>query len=100
SLRGILSVALFFGLPVVAGGLLYLAWNYWRFGSPFEFGYSEGFDTPLLVGLYGWFFSSGKSVFLYAPVLILLIGALPRFARRHPFETVVVVAITIPIAVL
>jgi hypothetical protein len=108
SLTKILSVSFCFGLPVIAGGLLYLAWNYGRFGSPFKFGYAEVFhtplllvfDTPLLVGLYGWFFSSGKSVFLYAPVLILLIGALPHFAKRHPFETVVIAAMTIPLVIL
>ncbi len=27
------------GLPVIMGVVCYLAWNYWRFGSPFETGY-------------------------------------------------------------
>lgn len=62
-----------------AGGLLpgaaLLAWyNLARFGTPVASGYaSEGslFTTPLLEGLYGLLFSPGKSVFLYAPALLL-----------------------------
>ncbi|MCX7792264.1 MAG: hypothetical protein N2378_16645, partial [Chloroflexaceae bacterium] len=67
--------------PIVAwvGGLLpglgLLLWyNLARFGTPIASGYaSEGslFTTPLLEGLYGLLFSPGKSVFLYAPALLL-----------------------------
>jgi hypothetical protein len=100
TIRSVLIVSLSFGLTAMAGAFLYLAWNYVRFGSPYEFGYEEGFDTPLLVGLYGWFFSSGKSVFLYAPLLILLLWAIPHFARRHSFETITVTTLTVPLVVL
>jgi hypothetical protein len=100
SIKVLLIVLVSFGLPVLAGALLHLAWNYARFGSLFDFGYSEPFDTPLLVGLYGWFFSSGKSMFLYAPLLLLLIWAIPHFARRHPFESVVIATMTLPVVVI
>ncbi len=58
----------------VAPGLILFLWsNYVRFGAPLKTGYSTQmeFITPLYVGLYGELFSSGKSIFLYAPVLIL-----------------------------
>lgn len=42
---------------------------------------SESFDTPLWTGLYGQLFSTGKSIFLYNPVLVLGIIGLP-FALR------------------
>jgi hypothetical protein len=101
TVRAALIVSVSFGLPVLVGGLLYLAWNYARFGSPFDFGYLKvPFDTPLLVGLYGWLFSSGRSVFLYTPLLLLLIWTIPRFFKSHPFETVVIMSMTVPLMVL
>jgi len=85
------------GVPIALGGLTYLAWNYARWGSILDFGFqSEPFDTPLIIGLYGLFLSPGKSVFLYAPILMLAAVGLVPFARRHPFETIVIAALTIP----
>jgi hypothetical protein len=97
-IREIFYVSLAFGLPIFVVGLAFLAWNYARWGTAFDFGYKEPFDTPLLVGLYGLFLSSGKSVFLYAPLLVLAIGALPLFVRRHRFEFVVISSVTVPVA--
>jgi len=60
------------------------------FGNPFDFGYPKiaggvstdvRFDTPLLTGLYGFLFSPGKSVFLFAPPLVLAIAGLRRLWR-------------------
>jgi hypothetical protein len=85
------------GIPIAIGGLTYLAWNYARWGSILDFGFqSEPFDTPLIVGLYGLLLSPGKSVFLYAPILMLAAVGLVPFARRHPFETIIIAALTIP----
>jgi hypothetical protein len=61
------------------------------FGSPFSFGYptaAEGgkqlnrFDTPILTGLYGFLFSPGKSIFIFAPPVILALAGLGRLWRR------------------
>lgn len=67
-------------------GLALLLWyNLARFGTPIASGYaSEGnlFTTPLLEGLYGLLFSPGKSVFLYAPALLLALpGGLMLWRR-------------------
>lgn len=66
-----------------------LYYNYARFGAPLNFGYFSGkdsvfgFSTPLLSGLYGLFFSPGKSVFIYVPILFISLGAIPAFHREH-----------------
>ena len=63
--------------------------NQIRYGNPFSNGYDqEGFTTPLYVGLYGLLFSSGKSVFLYSPVLLALPFAIAGFWRRFRPEGV------------
>ena len=56
--------------------------NWIRWGTLHEAGYAgEPFSEPFLAGLYGILFSSGKSIFLYSPPLILGVAALVRFAR-------------------
>ena len=69
------------------GVLALLAHNTFLFGGPFEFGYpatAEGakrlntFDTPLWKGLYGFLLSPGKSVFVFAPPVILALAGLRR----------------------
>ncbi len=67
-----------------------LAHNTLLFGGPLEFGYpaaAEGakrlntFDTPLIKGLYGFMLSPGKSVFIFAPPLLLALAGLRRLWR-------------------
>jgi hypothetical protein len=74
------------------GVAILLAQNAVLFGSPFSFGYpaaAEGakqlnrFDTPLLTGLYGFLFSPGKSVFVFAPPIILALAGIAALWRRH-----------------
>jgi len=69
------------------GVLALLVHNALLFGGPLEFGYpaaAEGakrlntFDTPLLKGLYGFLLSPGKSVFIFAPPVILALAGLRR----------------------
>lgn len=77
----LLLVAL--GLSLLLTGYL----NFIRFQDPFQTGRGEVSQAmPILEGLYGLLLSSGKSVFLYAPPIILFFFALPRFARRFPPE--------------
>jgi hypothetical protein len=63
-----------FACAIIAVVPLY---NWARFGSPWETGYSAFyteyggvFATPLLTGLVGHLFSPGKSVFLFVPILV------------------------------
>ena len=69
------------GLPVAAALGLY---NWARFGNPLESGYArwEQFGTPVWEGVAGLLFSPGKSIFVYAPVLLLLLFWAPAFWRR------------------
>ena len=74
--------------PVGVSLALALWYNYARFGSILETGtrVSE-FSTPLFVGLYGLLFSSGKSLFLYAPIALLGLASMKAFSNSHKRET-------------
>lgn len=77
-----------FTVPVTLSLALALLYNHARFGSILETGYAGemGFTTPLLVGLYGLLFSSGKSLFLYAPVAYMGLRSLAGFLKEHRTE--------------
>ena len=79
--------ALVFSLAVAA----YLGYNYHVFSNPFQFGYPDsveagkhvtGFETPLRVGLVGFLAAPGKSIFLFAPPVLLALWGLPALWRR------------------
>lgn len=78
----------FFSIPVGIAFTAGLGYNYVRFGSVWQTGYTGmlSFSTPLLIGLYGLLFSSGKSLFLYAPVVLLGVVSLRAFARDHKYD--------------
>ena len=72
-------------------GGAYLLRNQFLFGGPFDFGYSDAaeggkrlnsFQTPLVTGLYGFLASPGKSVFLFAPPVLLAIAGIRRLWLR------------------
>ena len=76
--------------PAAAVGVaVFLAYNQLRYGALLAQGYhaerdgSLGFAVPLSSGLYGLLFSSGKSVFVYAPILLLSMAALPHWWHRR-----------------
>jgi hypothetical protein len=86
--RGLLAFASVVGVF----GLAYLLRNQILFGSPFDFGYPEfeeggkqlnSFHTPLLTGLFGFLFSPAKSVFLFAPPILLAIPGLRKLWQRR-----------------
>src|SRR5262249_36850527 len=52
-------------------------------------------STPLWVGLYGEFFSSGKSFFLYAPITLLFFFGIRAFYRRAKYEAILFLMILI-----
>ncbi len=65
-----------FMIPLLVAGALLACYNYVRFGTPFSTGYedqTEGikFSTPLLIGLHGFLFSAGRSLFVFSPILVL-----------------------------
>jgi hypothetical protein len=74
-----------FALPPL---LLFIGYNSFYFGSPFTMGFASfvvdpawmwsnrsSFDAPLLRGLAGVFFSPGRGLFLYSPILLFsLVG--------------------------
>jgi hypothetical protein len=75
-------VAIAISLAIAIAALIHLVWNSYRFGSPFEFGYDwtetipGGNPRAFLItdiprGLAVLLFSPGKSLFLWAPMLLL-----------------------------
>jgi hypothetical protein len=77
-------------IAVFGAGLLLR--NQVLFGTPSDFGYpaaAEGgkqvlsFKTPLLQGLYGFLLSPGKSIFVFAPLLLLAIAGIKKLAQRN-----------------
>jgi hypothetical protein len=89
------------------GVALLLAHNALLFGGPFQFGYpttAEGakrlntFDTPLWKGLDGFLLSPGKSIFIFAPPVILALAGLRRLWKLE--RGVATVAIALPLLYL
>ena len=60
---------------ILGTGLFGLAaYNWARFGTPFKSGYPPGnLSVPLFTGLFVLFFSPGRSIFVYSPILLLAI---------------------------
>jgi hypothetical protein len=94
-------------LVVIVGisGALYLARNYALFGNPFDFGVPttaenakdlDSWRNPFWVGVVGFLFSPGKSVFLFCPPMVLGILGLPRLWRSN--RALAVLAAAAPIA--
>ncbi len=90
--KAALRAALAFSAASAVGVAILLVHNALLFGSPLAFGYpaaAEGakqlnhFDTPLLTGLYGFLFSPGKSVFIFAPPVILALLGIAGLWRRN-----------------
>ncbi|PDW01105.1 hypothetical protein [Candidatus Chloroploca asiatica] len=75
------------GVGLVPGLAILVWYNLARFGTPFASGYASEanlFTAPLTEGLYGLLVSPGKSLFLFAPpVLLALPGAVVLWRRGH-----------------
>ena len=85
AVRALGRLAWFAAGAVPLGALLAL-YDLARFGNPLATGYAhwEGFSTPVWVGLAGFLFSPGKSIFVYTPLFLLLPLLAPSFIRRFP----------------
>jgi hypothetical protein len=75
-------------------GLLF--YNWLRFRSFFDFGYTdEHFNSWIIEGLVGVFFSPGRSLFFYSPILILSISGVQMFYSRDKALTVTLFSLTV-----
>jgi len=103
---GLLSRALVWaGAGFLPGLLAFVAYNFVRWGSPFASGYggavTAGFwRENILVGLWGQFLSPGKSVFLYAPPLLLALFGVRRFVARRPVVAAAAALTVAPIVLI
>jgi hypothetical protein len=78
---------------IVAWGAL----NWWRFGNPVETGYlrdpAPGYGSSIVAGTTGLLFSPYSSLFLYCPVALLGLCALPALWRRDRSATALVMSV-------
>jgi hypothetical protein len=78
-----------------------LVYNHARWGTPFATGYeavTRGFFTEnVFFGLWGQFFSPGKSLFLYAPPILIGLWGFRVLARRRPLATLALALTTTPL---
>lgn len=72
--------------PLAIAAIVTIAYNLLRFHDPLEFGYrppvDPGFTTPLPEGAVGLLFDPEKSLFLFAPAIVLVPLALLALWRR------------------
>jgi hypothetical protein len=94
---GTLAAGTAFGAGTLPPIALLLVSNWWRFGEPLNFGYGAiPLSYPITEGLYGLFLSPGKSVFLYAPVVLL--GLVSPFLVPARVRPVAVLCVTLGLA--
>ncbi|MEA2151120.1 MAG: hypothetical protein QOD69_2950 [Solirubrobacteraceae bacterium] len=83
--------------PLAVAAIVTVAYNVYRFAEPLQFGYrppvDPGFTTPLLEGTGGLLFSSAKSVFLFAPAIVLVPLAVAALWRSRRATALFVLAI-------
>lgn len=83
--RGGWLAAMRAGSILAAAGAVLAMYNLARYGSVAEFGYGNGpdtkFDFPIDQGLHGFLLDPRKSVFLFAPIVLLIPVAVARLRR-------------------
>ena len=97
------------GVPLAAAFAFWLWYNFTRFGHPFDTGnlgpdlaLDQQFmlDQSILVGLRGLLFSPGRSLFVYAPLTVAGVLALPSLARRDRSTAVLFAGVLVSFLVL
>jgi hypothetical protein len=80
--------------------VLYLGYDYLRFGSLLETGYGTFQDVSgpeysgsILVGLYGLLFSSGAGLLIYCPIAVLFPSSIVKFSKQHRPEALLFTAL-------
>src|SRR5215470_5940264 len=96
-LRRLLVFFVWAALMMVPFVVVILVHNWVRWGSFFDTGYGPIGGGQIWRGLWGLFFSPGKSIFLYCPPLVLAAVFLPRLARRNAAFVVALVAAFVPV---
>jgi hypothetical protein len=97
------TLAFLVTLPMLVLVIIQLWYNDLRFGSIWISGYHQGrdgsfgFATPVWVGLYGIFFSSGRSLFLYSPPCLMSFFGIGNFYRYARAELMLVLGIAAPV---
>ena len=79
-----------------------LIYNYLRFNSVFETGYSEVclWTTPFLEGIYGLLFSAGRGLLCYTPLIFVSIALAGKFSKSYLKEGIYCIAIFASILLL
>lgn len=81
--------------PVIVSQLLFLSFNYARFGSILELGYQRGsWDAHLGESIYGLLLSPGKGLFVYSPILLLAVAG--WFGMKSVERKVLLPAVCLP----
>lgn len=91
------------GLTIMGSLLPFMIWqmgyNHLRTGSVWtspvqtaQYQVANGLDGDLFTGLTGLLFSPGKSLLLFAPLLVVAFAGLPEVWRRHRLLTVHIIA--------
>jgi hypothetical protein len=84
--------------PLAAAAAFHMTLNYMKRGtlieSPMVAQYSR-LGNPIAIGLYGFLFSPGASVFVYTPLLCILPFSLPVFWREHRDEALAFVGLAL-----
>ncbi|MGE5303902.1 MAG: hypothetical protein ACM3TN_11350 [Alphaproteobacteria bacterium] len=99
----IVRLASLAALPFLLVGATQLQYNYLRYGSIWLSGYHQGrdgdfgFSTPILVGLYGIFLSSGRSLFLYSPLCLLAFLGFRDFFKHAKAEFLLIAGASLPV---
>ena len=103
ALRSLAAPLLSAALGFLPGLLMALLYNYLRFGSIMKTGYA-GIGNVLvenvLVSLWGFLFSPGKSLFLYTPALVLAVLGFPGLWRSHRWTVLAMLATIVPVILL
>jgi hypothetical protein len=98
-LRRMFAFGAWFTAGAVGPLVLLLLINVWRYGSATNFGYALGTATdqsyPIVRGVIGQWFSSGKSIFIFAPIAIIVVCGLVRSVRKMPMEMLLLGAVVV-----
>ena len=98
-LRRVIEVGAWYTAGALVPLLLLLVVNWWRYGSATNFGYALGTATdqsyPITRGVVNQWFSSGKSIFLYAPIAIVVVLGLGRSVQALPMEMILLGSIVV-----
>jgi len=100
-LRTAVRYGALFSAGAVAALAVLVMFNAWRYGSALSFGYGQtgahlhGIRArgALVTGIWGLWLSPGKSIFLYAPFVLLAVAGIIISIRRLPAEMSLLIAL-------